>query len=77
MAAEIFEAELARRLQNCHRPVAVRYRQMQRIAKRLREHADEERFDDDVAPLLPDLDSIQLLFTEVVMNEWWGWREHS
>lgn len=72
-AAEIFEAEIARRLGRPSRPISRRYKQMQRIAKRLREHPDEERFDDKFADLLRDLDSLQLLMMEIAMNDWWGW----
>lgn len=69
-AAEIFERVVAERKKKRGVP-AMRYRQMERIAGRLREHGDEDRFADDVGDMLRDLDSLQLMSMEVAMNTWW------
>lgn len=65
-------------VRRCHKrrsdrePVAMRYRQMKRIAIRLRIHGDEDRFSlsEDA---IRALNGLQLLAIEIAINEWWGW----
>lgn len=50
----------------------MRYKQMERIAARLRLHPADERFADDTRDMLYDLDSLQLLQTEWCVMHWYG-----
>lgn len=72
-AAAEFETAVAIRKAKSHAPVALRYRQMERLAVRLREHADEDRFTNDLRGTLGACHALQLLMLEVAFNSWWGW----
>ena len=72
--ARIFEAEVERRIARRSRGrVPMRHVQMKRIAHRLHQHGGEVRFAEDLRDALAGLSSLDLLFLEVAMNDWWGW----
>ena len=71
-AAAVFERAVAERLaKKSAVPMALRFKQMARIAKVLREHGDEDRFTDDIKPLLAKADSLQLMMIEWATMSWW------